>query len=718
MVEVIITLCLIYMAFLTLSFVIKLAMGDRESRLHLVKGYAKGRFVLIYIAAVPLFLLACFADGAKPVEAIFEAVKAAVNLVVLKLDYDVVATLVESNAYFFVSMVILFALCLINALMFTLGLFYQRIVNSIYLFNATRKAEKTYVVVGKNPKNKDILTSIEGEKIWLIEKDVKDPSLEEFTYVNKIAIAKIKDGKLSPTLKNLFKDFSLRSIRVVVNAGDDTANLLYTEELSDTIKETLVATRDIEDKNGLNVYVFGEPESSSAFLHFVKKTSGQIRYINKYKLIALDFVDKHPLTEYMTDEIDTTTATIKENVDLNVVMIGFNKTMQEILATSVANNQFLSLKKDGSLVEKVVKYSVFSKDKTKGDKNLNDSFLRYSLERGEMLEKKEEYLPLPNLPANVEFLSSDVKDDDFYALVKTSLQGKDGHTSFNQVVVSYGTDIENVDIAEKISNRIKEWGLDKKTKVFVKVRNKALAEKIIKDEYKEVCELYTYGVEKEVIYNLERIVNEKIEGLARDRHLAYAVCDALQDGKNEQETKVHALEKWYNWAQPQRDANVYGALSLRMKLNLMGYDYKKGEMDEKIAKEFMAKYQENDAIIYKEGVVGGKKLITYTNDFIAGSLRERMAIQEHQRWNAYMTTQGVIPSSKKEIKEEGGKNLNLRRHGCLTTFEGLVEYRKIMATRNGTNEELEDVIRYDYQLLDDAVWLLRRNGYTIVKRVI
>jgi ferredoxin len=226
------------------------------------------------------------------------------------------------------------------------------------------------------------------------------------------------------------------------------------------------------------------------------------------------------------------------------------------------------------------------------------------------------------------------------------------------------------------------------------------------------------GVEKEVIYNLERIVNEKIEGLARDRHLAYAVCDALQDGKNEQETKVHALEKWYNWAQPQRDANVYGALSLRMKLNLMGYDYKKGEMDEKIAKEFMAKYQENDAINYKEGVVGGKKLITYTNDFIAGSLRERMAIQEHQRWNAYMTTQGVIPSSKKEIKEEGGKNLTLRRHGCLTTFEGLVEYRKIMATCNGTNEELEDVIRYDYQLLDDAVWLLRRNGYTIVKRVI
>lgn len=717
MVTTVITLCLVYMAFLVLSFVIKLLMGDREGRLHLVKGYAKGRFVLIYVAAVPLFLLACFADGAGVIEAIFEAVKASVNLVVLKLDYEVVATLLESNGYFFASMVILFTLCVLNTIMFTLGLVYQRLMNRVYLFKATRKAEKTYVVVGKNVKNRDILTSINGDKIWLIEEGERDASIEEFAYVNKITLATIKDGKLAPTLKALFKDFSRLSVRVIVNVGDDTQNLLYTEELSDVIKETLTATRDIDDLNGLHVYVFGEPENSSAFVHFVKKTSGQIRYINKYKLIALDFVDKHPLTEYMDKEIDYVTASIKEDVDLNVVMVGFNKTMQEILATSVANNQFLSIKKDGTLVASQVRYSVFSKDKTKGDKNLNDSLLRYSLEKKEMESHKGEYLPLPELPAEINFIPSEAHDDDFYQLLKKALSSREeGHTPFNQVIVSYGTDIENVDVAEKIANRIKEWGLEKVTKVFVKVRNKALAERIVKEEYKEVCELYTYGVEKEVIYNLERIVNEKIEGLARDRHLAYAVCDALQEGKSEEETKVSALKKWYNWAQPQRDANVYGALSIRTKLNLMGYDYAKGEMDKTLASEFMDKYQEGDAIVYKEGVVGGKKLIEYTNDIPSTSLRYRMAVQEHLRWNAYMITQGIIPSSKKEIEEEGGKNLTLRRHGCLTTFEGLVEYRKIMATRNGTNEELEDVIRYDYQLLDDLIWLFERNGNTLVKR--
>lgn len=717
MVEVIITACLIYMILLVASFIIKLACGDRESRLRLVKGYSKGRFILIYIAAVPLFLIACLSDGAGVVESIFEAVKASVNLVVLKLDYEVVEMLAESNLYFFVTMVVLFVLCLINALMFTLALFYQRISNGIYIARATRKEKVTYVVVGKNAKNRDILTSIEGSKIWLIEEGEKDTAFEEFAYVNKVAIAHLKDGKLDVSLKRLFKDFSHSTVRVIINSGSDEQNLLYTEEVSEIIKESVGTPRDIDDLNGLHVYVFGEPENSSAFLHFVKKTCGQVKYVNKYKLIAFDFVDKHPLTEYMDDEIDFSSATIKEDVDLNVVMIGFNKTMQEILSTSIANNQFLTIDKKGDLQAKSVRYSIFSKDKTKGDKNLNDTVLRYSLEKEDLDENKSNYLPLPSLPAMVDFVPSDVKDDDFYRLLKGALSPmNEGNRTFNQVIISYAGDIENVDIGEKISNRIKEWGFDENTKVFVKIRNKALAEKIVKEEYKEICELYAYGVERDVIYNLDRIVNEKIEGLARDRHLAYATLDAVQDGKDQEKAKIKALEKWYGWAQPQRDANVYGALSIRMKLHLLGFDYDNGSMNDAIVKEFDKKYQDGDEIVYKENIIGGKKIVEYSNDFVKGTLRERMAIQEHLRWNAYMITQGIIPSSKEEIVKEGGKNLTLRRHGCLTTFDGLKEYRKIMANRNETNEEREDVIRYDYQLLDDVVWLLERNGKKLIRR--
>ena len=106
------------------------------------------------------------------------------------------------------------------------------------------------------------------------------------------------------------------------------------------------------------------------------------------------------------------------------------------------------------------------------------------------------------------------------------------------------------------------------------------------------------------------------------------------------------------------------------------------------------------------------------------SRRYHMAVQEHYRWNAYMITKGFVPASKECIltdkKENGdysnGKSYLLRRHGNLTTMDGLVQFRKLVAQRNGTNEEKEDVIKYDYQILDDAYWLLKRNGYKIIKR--
>ena len=94
-----------------------------------------------------------------------------------------------------------------------------------------------------------------------------------------------------------------------------------------------------------------------------------------------------------------------------------------------------------------------------------------------------------------------------------------------------------------------------------------------------------------------------------------------------------------------------------------------------------------------------------------------------------MISKGIIPSSREQIATEkiigkdgrerftNGKNYAVRRHGNLTTFDGLVEFRKIVAARDNCSEEEKDVIKYDYQLLDDAYWLLHKNGYKIVKHV-
>ena len=124
----------------------------------------------------------------------------------------------------------------------------------------------------------------------------------------------------------------------------------------------------------------------------------------------------------------------------------------------------------------------------------------------------------------------------------------------------------------------------------------------------------------------------------------------------------------------------------------------------------------------------GKPIVYYTLDFPV-SRRRNMAIHEHQRWNSFMISKGIIPSTREQIASEkivgkdgrerftNGKNYAVRRHGNLTTFDGLVEFRKIVAKRDNCSEAEKDVIKYDYQLLDDAYWLLQANGYKIVKNV-
>ena len=68
------------------------------------------------------------------------------------------------------------------------------------------------------------------------------------------------------------------------------------------------------------------------------------------------------------------------------------------------------------------------------------------------------------------------------------------------------------------------------------------------------------------------------------------------------------------------------------------------------------------------------------------------------------------------MKEKTRSDYSLRVHGNLTSFEGLFEYRRMMAEYRGTGESEEDVIKYDYQLLDEAWCFLHSGGCRIFLR--
>jgi hypothetical protein len=182
--------------------------------------------------------------------------------------------------------------------------------------------------------------------------------------------------------------------------------------------------------------------------------------------------------------------------------------------------------------------------------------------------------------------------------------------------------------------------------------------------------------------------------------------------------------------QIERESSLYCCLSLRSKLQLMGLDYcTEREIQELGLYAYSQKayweYVASDDMPQNSMGEGQQPNIIFSDLNFKQSRRRTMAIHEHMRWNSYMLSKGMIPATIKQIEELevddkgryiNGKNYPLRRHGNLTTFEGLVEFRRIVGKKPDTDEKNEDVIRYDYQILDDAYWLLRTQGYKIVDK--
>ncbi len=748
--NVVITLCLVGMALIVAVTILNIARKNREQRLKYYRDYKKGNFLFIYLISMPLYFIASLYSNGSVTKALFDAFKNGVELVVLKFDYDGIALLMQDSVYFTVAIWICYAIVVINTVFLAMTIFVRRVENTART-NALKRCKKAYVVVGFNDKNKDVISSIDNASCVLLVEEITE-DVKNYAFIQKIAYAKIIDGSVDVTLQKLFGNdgdilnggFMNKSVEVIINTLCDEQNLSYCEQVSSLITSLDLNDLVWDDSRGLNVYVFADPSNEQVFLNLTKKTSGCVHYINKYKLIAMDFVGNYPLTEYMNEEqIDYANATIKEDVQLNVALIGFGKTNQQIFLTSVANNQFLSFENEDnhdSLKSKLVNYYIYDKCDSRSDKNLNHNYFRAinELPDGELL-------PLPFThdasktadckPADEEFLTLDINDFEFYTSLKERLVAT-SNKKYNYLVIAFGSDLQNLDFAEKICDKLKEWGADSYTHVFAKVRNDELKHSYVSAENP----LYIiFGNEKELVYNVSQIVDEKTEAMAKDRHICYAMADMYkdvkrdeQDGKREgnidnlpdEEKKAifdgwerESVVGWYKQSQTQRESNIYAVLSLRMKLQLMGFDYVP-QCQNGVEAEFLQMYQQNDPIEYIEGLspIKGRRIEKYTLDFAHDTVRERLTVQEHQRWNAYMITCGFVPETIENMQRGRFKDFEIRRHSNLTTFDGLVQWRKIKAEVNGSSEEECDVIKYDYQLMDNATWLLNKHGYSIIKR--
>ena len=81
-----------------------------------------------------------------------------------------------------------------------------------------------------------------------------------------------------------------------------------------------------------------------------------------------------------------------------------------------------------------------------------------------------------------------------------------------------------------------------------------------------------------------------------------------------------------------------------------------------------------------------------------------------------MMCHSFIPQRKSDTTDKKTKDYNNKLHSNLCSFEGLFDFRRYLSKISDCTEENADVIKYDYQLMDDAWWFLNSEGYKVYRR--
>lgn len=713
-------LLIILMVFIVSRIVIKFVKFNKAERLEYIKDFKKGKFAIIYVIAVPLFTMAKLYDGGNFFVSFFSSITNAIELIVLK--YSIGSNLFFNNWVYAVAMCLLATLVLFNALALTISLLHQVLINFITYRKFKKGSGNRCFIIGYNPESEKIYNSCNENKIII---GSFDKNVLETLYNKNIVYKNFSDKKRQNSwIDKEFLDIALStiaegySVKVIVNNQNKNENL----ELCLKFYEIIGKLKTEKQLQNFDVFVYGDREIEEIYAKFVHSSKGCLHYVNALRLIAMDFIDNYPLTRYMdSNHIDYDTAFVKEGVDINVSLVGFGKVNEQIFLSMVANNQFITSVK-GKICPKLVNYHLFDIKGGYSTFNVNKYFRYkdYFYCDGKVSVDEEEYLKLPYLPANEKFHTVDLNTNDFYNQLDTAISK--GKNSINYVIVSLGDDYKNIDVANRLTVKIKENGLTN-THIFIKIRDDKVVEncKILLDF--DVCKIF--GSNMEVSYNYDKIVSENYMKMAVKRNFIYDIeKDALSEEVSSSVFK-QSIIKWYTkFTELERESNVYCCLSIKNKLQMMGLDVARIDSSKRglSFKEYMDIYAKGDMPVIEEDL-GGSKRIKYDLNF-KESLRSNMAYQEHSRWNAFMITKGFIPSKKIDILQKrdstgkftNGKDYSLYHHGCLTTMEGLIEFRKLLAERDGEPEVNKDVIKYDYQLLDGAWWILNQSGFKIVKK--
>ena len=695
---------LVYMLLTATHTVIAFARSDRQGRFSLMKSYKKGKFAAIFLAALPLYLAAHLDAGTSVMKAVFASFEDTVKVVALSFDYALLSEVAKKELLFHIAIALCALLAVANAAMLSLSLLFRRGYNQRRLRAIRRTDREALVLVGLGRRGESVLSSLpEGRREVLILAHHPEESLKERAYLLRAGILDFDpDEDIAALLAERVGGYGRRRVQVMLLDGDEHKNLKLAHDFARAAgRENGQIRAEGEEKTGLDVYYFSDEDREMVFDHLERASRGTVHCLNRYRMLARDFTLTYPLTRFVPHLIDERRAAFLAGSDLRLILVGFGRVNRQLWRTYLPNSCYPVL--SGDTTELLpIHCTVLDRRDADREGEVHETALRYhdwlSTERD-----FSDYYPLPPEHGLPSILQVDATDRAFTAALTGAL-GR-GEMAFNMIVVALGDDTTALDLSRRILRTLKEQGAAGNSRIFVRIRDGALG-------VGEDGKVIPFGDEAS-LFRYDRITAPLTEGMALDRHLCYS----LQGVENHAEGRQRAMRKWVmEWDRVQRDSNVFAVLALRTRLHLLGFDYApKEDPAPDASAEFAAAYGAGNPIAYTGREFFSRREVDYTVPYrVEGSPRTVLGGIEHDRWVAFLLANGFLPASKTEYRTIPKSELyEMRKHINLTTAEGLDRYDRDRATAENPHP---DVVLYDYQLMDDAPWLLERAGLKIIRR--
>ena len=652
----------------------------------------------------------------------FNMVNTALELFKFKASVELLAPICQAYPIYYADFALIFIISEITVVLSVASIFSRRINNYIFVKSSLRSS--CDIVVGDS---KDAIDYVKRTDNSMILGD----GLSNQRYLDLIKQG-VRVMRASLDVNTLSKKLNKSCHNIIVFRDGKYS---YTK-----IIETFM---QLPNEKGVKIYLEANQQEMKILKEkFVTKADDNLRvYItgfSKYELMARRFVVDHPITKYIPRSFYNDNFTLKSDKQINVVFVGFGKVNYQLFRMCAMQFQFAQ-QINGKLAAKPVQYHIFDNQNTTLN---NEFFSRILYEFDE--DFKDCDFPKPEKICDLNVSCADINSIE----AKKKFKSLVTDDSFTYFVVSLDSDLEDASYAQTIRRLLPEDG---NYKIFVRAKNNS-GEKLHEFDDRTIY----FGEEKK-LYTHENIVNDELTELAMRINLLYNKAsnppDWLKKIYNDENKKSaenqnaelntqlskpenadYMLKKWAELAYIEKASNLYHALNLPFKLNLLGF-----EMIKKAENGIIGISEDEFNTVYKNS---GRK--TDYNDysfFFDTQSSNVLAYIEHLRWNALYILYDYKQMRKEDIKivevcDDGKvkidmphKNPAKKLHACITTYYGLnklIEYKYnkmypdevLNETKYKNNPKLQKfstIYAYDYMDLDRLYSEITTMGYKLIR---